>query len=285
MVVVGLLLVHKHPQPVDDCPCFEDAIAFNSVVLGILLGLSFSVNFPALASPTSLRVFAPTDLPSTFNTTYIFTPAAYEIGAGNVDITAVAFMQYLVVAATKLVGGILAIFAFRLIMKPFLHAVLPPIYRFLAHTVPKFLPGWDLPTRRYYTPATEYGRMPAYGGHEGAGVHDGGLGELRPVPSMVDLSLELSGAWEVAPNNGMASGHSAGGDDARVGNTMVRRTVAAGGDDDAKVDFKKYVEANEGGGEVEEPEVVKHYDADGTFSTSNHLCILWVKAHMLHVQC
>lgn len=29
-----LLLVHRHPEPVDDCPCFEDAIAFMSVVMG-----------------------------------------------------------------------------------------------------------------------------------------------------------------------------------------------------------------------------------------------------------
>ena len=27
-------MVHRHPQPVDDCPCFEDAIAFVSVVMG-----------------------------------------------------------------------------------------------------------------------------------------------------------------------------------------------------------------------------------------------------------
>lgn len=29
-----LFLVHRHPQPVDDCPCFEDAIAFVSVLMG-----------------------------------------------------------------------------------------------------------------------------------------------------------------------------------------------------------------------------------------------------------
>lgn len=33
-----LLSVNQHPQPVDDCPCFEDAIAFISVVFGILMG-------------------------------------------------------------------------------------------------------------------------------------------------------------------------------------------------------------------------------------------------------
>jgi hypothetical protein len=33
-----LLAINQHPQPVDDCPCFEDAIAFFSVVLGSLVG-------------------------------------------------------------------------------------------------------------------------------------------------------------------------------------------------------------------------------------------------------
>ncbi|KAJ7473089.1 hypothetical protein B0H11DRAFT_2430367 [Mycena galericulata] len=32
------LLAVNHPQPVDDCPCFEDAIAVGSVVLGMLVG-------------------------------------------------------------------------------------------------------------------------------------------------------------------------------------------------------------------------------------------------------
>lgn len=36
MVLIPLTLwaVHQHPQPVDDCPCFEDAIAFMSVLMG-----------------------------------------------------------------------------------------------------------------------------------------------------------------------------------------------------------------------------------------------------------
>lgn len=37
-VLLGLTMVHKHPQPVEDCPCFEDAIAFISVVMGTTLG-------------------------------------------------------------------------------------------------------------------------------------------------------------------------------------------------------------------------------------------------------
>lgn len=38
LVPLCLLLVNQHPQPVDDCPCFEDAIAFASVLFGALVG-------------------------------------------------------------------------------------------------------------------------------------------------------------------------------------------------------------------------------------------------------
>ena len=37
LIPLTLLAVHYHPQPVDDCPCFEDAIAILSVVLGVLV--------------------------------------------------------------------------------------------------------------------------------------------------------------------------------------------------------------------------------------------------------
>jgi membrane-associated phospholipid phosphatase len=38
IIVVCLLMVNQHPQPVDNCPCFEDAIAFVSVGMGSLVG-------------------------------------------------------------------------------------------------------------------------------------------------------------------------------------------------------------------------------------------------------
>ena len=38
IIPLCLYLVHRHPQPVDDCPCFEDAIAFVSVVMGEFVG-------------------------------------------------------------------------------------------------------------------------------------------------------------------------------------------------------------------------------------------------------
>lgn len=37
-----LLLVTFHPQPAENCPCFEDAIAFLSVFAGILSGVAWN---------------------------------------------------------------------------------------------------------------------------------------------------------------------------------------------------------------------------------------------------
>lgn len=48
LIPLCLLAVHKHPQPVDDCPCFEDAIAFASVVLGAFLS-HWAVHFTGAA--------------------------------------------------------------------------------------------------------------------------------------------------------------------------------------------------------------------------------------------
>ena len=44
IVPLGLLAVNQHPQPTDNCVCFEDAIAFGSVVAGMLLG-SWAVGY------------------------------------------------------------------------------------------------------------------------------------------------------------------------------------------------------------------------------------------------
>jgi dihydrosphingosine 1-phosphate phosphatase len=39
IIAVWMLLLNQFPQPVDDCPCFEDAIAFVSVEAGIILSI------------------------------------------------------------------------------------------------------------------------------------------------------------------------------------------------------------------------------------------------------
>jgi hypothetical protein len=81
-VLVGMILVHKHPQPVDDCPCFEDAIAFVSVVIGIVLGWWHGARVGWLAGAPAVLSVPP-------------------------------WLPLWAVGTLKLVGGVLAIFGWR----------------------------------------------------------------------------------------------------------------------------------------------------------------------------
>ena len=37
-VLVVIMLIRLHPEPADDCPCFDDSVAFAGVVIGMLVG-------------------------------------------------------------------------------------------------------------------------------------------------------------------------------------------------------------------------------------------------------
>jgi hypothetical protein len=134
VTAVCLLMVNQHPEPVDDCPCFEDAIAFMSVVLGVLLSTWAGARFPML---------------DTARFTIIQPGSSFDSPTAIATWTAVALL--------KLVFGILGILAWRLVAKPTAQTVLPPLFRFVAHAVP-----FQLPHRRHYTPATEYANHPPH---------------------------------------------------------------------------------------------------------------------------
>ncbi|KAK4687514.1 hypothetical protein P7C73_g2591, partial [Tremellales sp. Uapishka_1] len=91
-------------KPVDDCPCFEDAIAILSVILGSFLGHWHS---PLLAS-------ASTSSRGSLTTAYM--------------------------SVVKVVLGIGIIFVWRMIAKATLLRVLPPIFRFASQLTPLALP-------------------------------------------------------------------------------------------------------------------------------------------------
>ncbi|KAF9226198.1 hypothetical protein BS17DRAFT_729195 [Gyrodon lividus] len=164
LVPACLLLVHYHPQPVDDCPCFEDAIAFVSVILGVLLARWHSV-YVGLD-----EIFLNTVMPGSQGDVW-----SWE---GKV--------QWWSLAGAKIGIGILIIFVWRLLAKSILHVVLPPVFRALALC-------FELPHRRFYTPATDYAHVPVENG-------------LHPIPSMIDLHgvLEVSGVnGEEYPRDGV----------------------------------------------------------------------------------
>lgn len=130
IIPLCMLLVHRHPQPVDDCPCFEDAIAFISVAMGDYLTRWGMARYQLDAK--YLTPFMP----------------GHPIGTWS------EMSAWWSIAALKMICGVLAIFAWRIFAKFLLHRMLPPLFRFLAQ-------AFTLPHRRYYTPATDYKNFPA----------------------------------------------------------------------------------------------------------------------------
>ncbi|KAH9179058.1 hypothetical protein EDB89DRAFT_2063156 [Lactarius sanguifluus] len=205
VTVVCLLLVNQHPSPVDDCPSFEDAIPFASVILGIITSFWCSKCVPALNTDpfTSVTPGVALDSPAAITTWVLF-------------------------ALLKLVTGVLIIFSWRILAKPSVQTLLPPLFRWLAWVSPV-----RLPHRRHYTPATEY-------------VHD----PLRAVPNMIDLDFAVA---EVADEDaGVASGRRG-----RSGGAVKWRGSPSGSVQENVITFEEVSE----GGTGEDGEV-KHYDAD-----------------------
>jgi len=98
--LIVLVLVRIHPEPADDCPCFDDSVAFSGVIIGAQIGgwhfarSSFSWVHP---------------VPST--APYLLA----EIGW--------------VKTVLRVLVGVVMIFIWRGTMKPTLFKVLPPVFR------------------------------------------------------------------------------------------------------------------------------------------------------------
>lgn len=230
LIPIGLFLVHQHPQPVDDCPCFEDAIAFMSVVLGSLVG-RWGVEYSGVGALMGRTIVMP-------GSGWLLDAGGQwiQLERGWSDVC-----LWWGVAALKMVVGILAIFAWRLFAKSALHLILPPTYRLLAR-------AFRLPHRRFYTPATEYKNVPSEFHVAGPG---GGFG-LHPIPSVIDLPATGDIGFEVG---GIGSGVDING----PGNDFKKiRSVHGSAVSSEKGGF---VNVN-GVDKDEEDEKVKHYDAD-----------------------
>ena len=128
LVVIFLVicvLIRTHPEPADDCPCFDDSVAFSAVVLGVDLGgWHFARTRYADASATY-----PSTVPFSIS------------GLGWPKVIA------------RIVLGVVVVFVWRAIMKPLLLGGLPPIFRLIERV------GLDLP-RRYFKPASQYKTVP-----------------------------------------------------------------------------------------------------------------------------
>ncbi|GIJ99692.1 hypothetical protein Aspvir_003694 [Aspergillus viridinutans] len=126
VVLVIIILVRIHPEPADDCPCFDDSVAFAGVIIGVQLACwHFAKSSIAWSEPS------PATIPFRYK----------DLG--------------LVKTALRFVLGVLLIFTWREVMKPLLLRTLPPIFRALEKL------GLLLP-RRFFTRASQYKTVPAY---------------------------------------------------------------------------------------------------------------------------
>lgn len=119
-----LALVRIHPEPADDCPCFDDSVAFAGVVMGVEFGVWHFAKTPySWADPSQGTV-------------------PFDLGKMGWPIT-----------VARVVLGVLVIFTWRGVMKPLLLKILPPVFRVIEHL------GLALP-RRYFKPASQYKFIP-----------------------------------------------------------------------------------------------------------------------------
>ncbi|KAF5380023.1 hypothetical protein D9615_006192 [Tricholomella constricta] len=236
LIPLCLLAINQHPQPVDDCPCFEDAIAFMSVVLGALVA-SWAMSFFGLRMDIGKTMVMPGS------------GWVYQLGQWvQVERTAWDVALWWSFAALKMIAGILVIFAWRLIAKSALHLILPPTFRGLARV-------FSLPNRRFYTPATDYKSVPSE--FSGNGIH--------PIPSVIDLPSSGGVGIEVG---GIGSG--VGGVSSLGGNAIKLRGGGSISDASEKgrvsngrnMDNGSAREHGEKHRENKDGQAVTHYDAD-----------------------
>ncbi|KAL4767732.1 phosphatidic acid phosphatase type 2/haloperoxidase [Aspergillus nidulans var. acristatus] len=125
VVLVILALVRIHPEPADDCPCFDDSVAF----AGVMIGAQVAYWNLARANATWNNPH-PATLPH----------SRYEsLGWATMG------LRFLI--------GVVLLFAWRETMKPTLLRILPPVFRGLEKL------GLVLP-RRFFTNASQYTTVP-----------------------------------------------------------------------------------------------------------------------------
>jgi hypothetical protein len=97
-----------------------------------------------------------------------------------------AVTTWILFALLKLTTGISVVFSWRMLAKPVVQTLLPPLFRWHPHASPM-----RLPHRRHYTPATEYSRGPPH--------------TLRAVLSMIDLDTAMTEVVDEAlpPSNSL----------------------------------------------------------------------------------
>lgn len=112
VVATGIFLVSIIPDPIDDCPCFDDCVAFIAVLMGLIPA---SIHFASTSYSSNYPV------PATI-------PYSSDLGV--------------VKSVLRLVFGVGTLFVWRLAAKKALYVLLPPIYKLFSLPYrPHFIPA------------------------------------------------------------------------------------------------------------------------------------------------
>ncbi|CAK9438771.1 uncharacterized protein LODBEIA_P29950 [Lodderomyces beijingensis] len=111
MIVGGFIsLIHFHSEPVDDCPCFDDSVAFIGVLIGLDLSHLICYQTQYLLSDTNLS-------------DYYLVP--FDSGKGVLSIV------------TRFIVGVFLVVIWKSISKPVIFTILPPVYKFIGVYLPR----------------------------------------------------------------------------------------------------------------------------------------------------
>lgn len=171
IVPAGLLMVSVHPQPVDDCPCFEDAIAFISVAMGVALARWSGIRYGmTLNTDPIFHPFSNTIDPLTGLAMRAYEKAP-NVTTPLIQIPVAGSAERWIKSALVMVFGLINVLLLRVIVKTACKVILPPTFRLVDELI-----GFSLP-RRHYTPASDYNKIP--------------LADLSAVPSVIDLPSQI----------------------------------------------------------------------------------------------
>jgi dihydrosphingosine 1-phosphate phosphatase len=129
VALVLLVIVRTHPEPADNCPCFDDSVAFSGVVIGI--------NFAQwhILQPNSI-IYLITGIPPE------------RLNPSILGISLMSFKSFIRVPL-----GVAIIVAYRSVTKHFMFRILPPLFRVMESL------DLDIP-RRYFLKASQYRIVP-----------------------------------------------------------------------------------------------------------------------------
>ncbi|VVT52947.1 uncharacterized protein SAPINGB_P003327 [Magnusiomyces paraingens] len=148
VIPIVLILIRIQPEPADDCPCFEDSVAFLGVLMGQYLG-EWQLRYQCYRVDNLLQTTDRASL-GAIDKIYLKAREKYILEWGTLK-------QEKLTPGTMLLRfilGSLLIGVWKVYSKKIFHIILPPLWR----RIEKF--GLSMP-RRFYVPASQYDDVPS----------------------------------------------------------------------------------------------------------------------------